>query len=790
MNNKFKNTTLLLGLVWIVCLFGTNSCNKDEYNTDQMSGGKITLKVYGPRPALRGSEIRFVGTNMDKVTGVVFPVSGEVTNFTKKEKTEIRVLVPNNAGYGRLVLKTPEGDITTDTEMTYVEPIEITSITETPVKAGQEFVIKGKFLYMITQVIFQEGAKVDVAEGNISVDSSDPLGLSYIIKVLVPLTARSGQIILSNVKYDSEGNEIGIPIEVGSGSLHANIILPSITSFSPETIKAGNVLTITGKDFELVESIIFGGGKEAVSFTVNAAKTSITVTVPADAQDGNVVLIAKSGVESPSPKELIMLVPTISSISPNPVKNEAILTVTGTDLDLVDKVTFGGGKVGTIQEGRTATSLQIAVPIDAKEGAVTFTTLAGKDVLSAALTLVKPKVTGYASSTVSAGSDVTMLGTNLDLVVSIAFPGKLVVEAKDFKTQASTSLTVTIPPTAQAGDVILTMVNGDEIVCPPFTIIAPVFAFIPKLPDWEIVAGELMTVEIVNEDKLTGVEVGGRTTQFIVKGTTLYVLIPSAANGATQLKLVSSNGEVTYTIPVSGKGVIETTVWEGIYDMFANPWSATAIPNAGFANARPGDRLRVYFTSLGADAEIQLFYGDWSGQFAGSKLTAGTAFYDVVLTAEMLQHIMNPDGWAAGLAIQMQGNECIVYKLAVRAGLEPNETVLFDTPLVLSGWNNRSIPKATFGTPAPGTILRLYLSNVGSGNQIQIFPGDWGAQLVTVHPFYSGESLKIPEGGPLFIDAVLSAEMIQRILNPSWGSDGMIIQGDDVTINKLTLLYY
>lgn len=66
-----------------------------------------------------------------------------------------------------------------------------------------------------------------------------------------------------------------------------------------------------------------------------------------------------------SSEDLVMVVPTIGGISPNPAK-PGKLTATGTNLDLVTQVTFGGGKTGTLQGG-TATQLNLGVPLDATE---------------------------------------------------------------------------------------------------------------------------------------------------------------------------------------------------------------------------------------------------------------------------------------------------------------------------------------------------------------------------------------------------------------------------------------
>lgn len=674
MNKRSKITALLMGFACLGSILVTTSCKDDFKYYDPMSSGNVTLQVYGPKPALRGAEIRFVGTHMDRVTGVEFPVAGEVTDFTLKTPTEIRLIVPVNAGYGRLILKTPQGDITTDSDMSYTEPIKVTYVTEAATKAGSNIEIKGDFLYLITRVIFQGGAFVDLTDDNKTFSAGDPTGVQT-LTVPVPETAISGELILSNIVFDDAGNELGIPVEVGSGEWHANIVEPGVTSLSHETIKAGATLTITGTNLDLVKTIRFGGDKEVETFNLSGT-TSIGVTVPADAQDGPVVLIAKSAAENASATPLTMLMPTIASISPNPVRNQATLTVNGTDLDLVTGITFEGSGVIAIDSAwvtsKSATKIDVIVPITAKEGAVAFTTAAAKDALSGELKLVKPVVTGYASAQVAAGGNVTFQGTNFDLVTAVNFVGDKDNAGDDLTVEvtpdSATSLTVAIPALAQAGDVTLTMVNGDNIECPPLTIDAPAFAFIPVLPSDEIKAGEIFAVEIINADKLTEVQVNGTKTQHILQESLLHIFVPSSAAGATEFKLVSSNGEVAYTIPITGLARAEAVLWEGNIDMNAEAWSAKPIPVSAMTGIQPGDLMRVYFRDGNySDPDnlpmIQFFYGDWGGTDFGDQTPAeGLEYIELELTADRIDKMLHP-AWGTD-ALLLQGRSCVVYKIS------------------------------------------------------------------------------------------------------------------------------
>ncbi|MFA7493160.1 MAG: hypothetical protein WCZ43_06570, partial [Proteiniphilum sp.] len=148
MNKRIKITSLgMICLVLVSVLFIVSACdNGDDLSTDQMTDTGITVKAFGPSPALRGGELRFVGTNVDRATAVVIPGVSEITEFTKKEKTEVRVIIPQTAQPGYVILRTPQGDITPNTMLTFLEPIVIESITTSKVKVGDDFEIKGDYL--------------------------------------------------------------------------------------------------------------------------------------------------------------------------------------------------------------------------------------------------------------------------------------------------------------------------------------------------------------------------------------------------------------------------------------------------------------------------------------------------------------------------------------------------------------------------------------------------------------------------------------------------------------------
>ncbi|HQB27554.1 MAG TPA: IPT/TIG domain-containing protein [Paludibacter sp.] len=534
---------LLIGVL-LLTGFGLTSCEKEKIDT------KIILNSFGPSPALRGGELRFIGNNLDKVTSIILPglkesTTVEVTDITVVNEREIKIEIPQDAGEGIVTLKTPQGDIKTNTPITYSEPIMIESVTPTTIKAGQTLTITGDYLNLIKSVIFFD---------NVSV--ADSVFISQTrkkIEVTVPAEAQTGKIILSN------GEEI--PIEIYSKET-VNIVLPTITSIAPTTIKPGATLTITGKDLDLVSKVEFAGGKIIPTFTVSKDGTTITVTVPNDAQDGIIKLIAKSVVSVESTDKLTMVMPSNLVVTPTEVKNKGSMTISGTNLDLVSEIKFGT-LIAAITN-KTATQITLTVPEEATATVATLVTLSTKTVDTPAFTYIKPTITALTPTTLMAGTDLTITGTDLDLVKQVKFPSS--AKIVDVTPASATSFVVTVPTDATSGNVTLITINGTEVVSPmTLTVTAadiPVITSMPSVIKPEqllVIQGtKLNLVEsVIFENGIKAVNFGTRSE------TTLEVYVPEdALKGANEIQFVTFSGKIVKaTVNIMGTDpILPTTV--------------------------------------------------------------------------------------------------------------------------------------------------------------------------------------------------------------------------------------
>ena len=237
---------LLTGVSFTSCLKG------DDVDTNQYVGG-ISLNVFGPSPVARGGELRFLGSGMNQVTAVVIPGCADITDINVISDREIRITVPQEAQPGLVTLRTPNGDITTKTELTFTEPISIENFTPATVLPGDELTIEGEYLNLIHEVIFADD--VTVTEEDFITHERN------MIKLLVPEEAQTGQIILS------DGEELPNLIYSEEDLV---VTLPSVeTVVNKENAKPGDVVEINGENLDLVRQMLMPDGTE-VEFTLTS----------------------------------------------------------------------------------------------------------------------------------------------------------------------------------------------------------------------------------------------------------------------------------------------------------------------------------------------------------------------------------------------------------------------------------------------------------------------------------------------------------------------------------------
>lgn len=646
---KFKDIYSKLLIVMLAVLATSFTACSDD---DDEKSDAVLLEAFGPSPALRGGQLSFIGRNMDKVTKVILPSNIEITNIEVVSKEQIKITIPQDAAVGYVTIVTPSGQITSKTLLTYTEPVLISSISPSPVKAGQKLTIEGDYLNLMQKVIFTDNVEVTY-EDFLTWERSK-------IEVIVPREAQTGAIILADTA--------AVPLELKS-EIELEVVLPSVDKILDLTgKKPGDLITVSGKDFDLVEYVKSPSG-DNIDFTVT--DTELSFALPENATDGAIEMVAYSGVHV-TIANIGMAVPAQLVATPaTNVKAGDEIKIKGVNMDVVTTVTFPAVEEPVELSSQSATEITVVMPEGAISGDLVLNTASG-NTASVAITTLKPKVTSYDPSSVAAGNSVVINGTDLDLVASVTFSGGTKVEVTP---TSATALTVTVPVSAETGEVVLTMKNGETVTAPSLTVTKPETCYIPVLPgsDEEIKSGTILTVEVENGDKLVNVQINGSNAQYILQGSTLQVLIPTNAAGNTPLTLISSNGEIAYTIYVTSSAIVETVIMDEVRNL--GSWAgegeggAFRLYKESFEGVKAGSILKFYITVTGeGEGQMQLNNANWSAWDTPKFTDTSVTFYEMELTQDFLDNIMNTnDGWST-TAIIVQGQYIIVSKVSVLTG--------------------------------------------------------------------------------------------------------------------------
>ncbi|MDD7119037.1 MAG: polygalacturonase [Bacteroidales bacterium] len=764
-------------------------CKGELVDTNQYAEAGVALNVYGPQPVMRGGELRFLGSNLDKITEVIIPGVSPITDINVVKAgvpSEIRIIVPKDGPEpGVVTLVAADGkEIVTKTALTYLEPIELESFSPASVKADDVLTIKGDYLNLIHEVIFSED--VIVSEKAFISHSR------YEIKVKVPVEARTGVIGVGDIDETLEENADLIPNIIYSEDELA-VAQPEVTSMTAARFIANASVKISGRNLNYVAALNLPGAP-ATEFTVNAAGTEIIFDLPATAQDGTVILVAKSGVEVEA-GEYETVVPTSLVAAPSPVKAGAILTISGDDLNLVTGVDLPGA-AGIDYE--TAESITLTMPDTATEGDATLRMANGKSV-TVAFTLVKPVFEAFSENPAAAGSDIVISGTDLDLVKSVTFGGNLTVEVE----AAETEITVAVPTTAETGMVKLNLANGTSVDCESLTVNKPTACFITELPsaETEIYGGTVLVVPVENEDKLESVEVNGESVKFLLNGKTLYINLPDMAGKGTVVKLISSNGAVEYTIDCIPNNIQKKVIWSGSWD--CGSWSGNQdLAWGGFdwssVDLSAGTVTMIFdFTQDSSQGwwQLALRHGDgWADLPENSffELAAGQSQLEVPLTQAMLDDLIANGG------LVLTGCNYTLTKITLKTEI-PMDVTLWEGEAIADDWKNQPSLLSDGGTELvangakAGSKVSLYITPLEADWKLEIVEGHWGPTYASICSVGNDtEDGKFTEydlaanGGCYTFE--LTQEMYDNAIKTGGWGGVFVLNGDNVKVTKVTLL--
>lgn len=820
---KYKNLFTLL-VVALVTGLSLTACSEDDLDTNQYLGD-VSLNVYGPSPVMRGGTLRFLGSNLDQIAQVEIPGVSAITQIEVIQSgvpSEIRVVVPHDGpveGKVKLVAKSGK-EIITKTDLKFTEGLDPANISM-PASAMPGETIRltvpesgDDYLDLIHMVEFADGVLVG--------EQQFKAHTRYLIELIVPEEAKTGKLNLYTADLTStevDPNNVEYQIIQTENALEVGV--PTISSLKGRneasaqgtiTAKAGEQVVITGTYFNVVDKVK-AFGYEIAEKTISGDGKTISFALPAEAPDGELMLVCKSGVEVPV-GTLTTVKPSGCQASPLPVKAGQPLTISGQDMDLVTAVLFEGAETVSGEALTVAADKVIvnAVPEKALEGKLSLV-MANGAAVEVDFTLVKPVVTGYDNTTVSAGGALTIKGTDLDLIKKVQFGDESdVVEVEG----AADAITLTVPMNAKNGKPTLTLANGTTIEGPELTVSEALFCYITEMPgeDVELKAGESMTLNIANGDKLTGVQIKGEACQYVLVNnkTQLIVGIPSNAGKGSEVKLTSSNGEISYKMDFIPNTEVTTVLWTGTMDLAS--WSFNwEIGKGTHGDNNPnmfkdmdlqeGDVIRVYLTPYEDWWMVKIFDGHWAEQTEAGvaagigstcEISAGNYSLDehggcieFTATATLVEQLTTLTDW--GICWIMMGQGAVITKIAV-THYTSLETTLWTGEAVVDDWGNQPTFFSDGGAELleaglkVGSVIRIYLTPTADSWNCQVWDGHWAGQ-------YDGLDLNsgnwdLAEHGGCIEFTVTDAIYASMTSVGGWGG-AFLLNGDNCICTKITI---
>ena len=390
-----------------------------------------------------GDILTIKGDYLNLLHGIIFADKDTVRDdeFIAHDRYTIQVAIPAEAKSGKFILT----DLAeTPTELESEDAITInlpttSNVSNVTPKAGQTITITGVSLNQIAAVKLN-GAELTADDLTISEDGKS---LSFV----VPATATDGEITLIT--------KSGVSIPAGE----IETVVPTELSVAPEPIKNGATITISGKDLDLVTGITFPNTESSAPATVNA--TTVTAVVPVKAQEGDITLSLANGKTVTVAYTLVK--PTVTSFTPETLMAGNKVMIKGTDLDLVESVTFPGETPVTASEEDTkitATAIGTVIPTAAVGSGCTLNLKNGATVSVTGLTITAatdPVLSETAEGVI--GEYVTIKGKNFNNAEQIYIGTTKVTK---IKSRSNEEITFQIPTTIEKGEYTIYFYGTDD----------------------------------------------------------------------------------------------------------------------------------------------------------------------------------------------------------------------------------------------------------------------------------------------------------------------------------------
>ena len=641
--------------------------------------------------------------------------------------------------------------------------VKFAAMAPNPVMRGGELRIIGSNLDKVTEVRFAG----DVTVTDINVVAS---GTHAEIRVTVPV----------------EGPLVGPVTVVANDGKTARSFADltftepiEIDSFSPATVLSGDVITFTGEYLNDVHEVIFTGNSNAVvTEFVSQSRHELKVVVPSSAISGPVILSDVNELEDENTipnhiytkTDLEVGNPTIVTAAKTVYKSGDVITVTGEHLDMIETVELP--QVGAVDftvapDGK---SITCNLPPKAGDGNITLTSFGGVTFDAGEIETVNVAELAVVSlaqdKRFKAGTDVSITGSDLDLVSGVSFENAEATWYKD-----GDKIVATIPAAAKDGPVTVSLESGKKAYSADIEVVKPVIIA------WEhfdsVVAGEtVVTIEGNDMDLVESAKIGNKEEGFI---------------------------DCEFTFKTNDLGFINVLV--AIPEQaYSGPIILTSA--AGYETST-FDYVVTYNMAVSIDFD-QDAYGLGSNiTISGKNLMQidqvyikGKRVVNYVKRADDAMAFAIPDGIGPGvyrLALTLMDGSEITWPVPFSITAPFTETFYWEGNEDLGSWSNQPYlggDGALAGNVEVGDVIRIYYTPKAEWWQFEIFDGHWGG--MSFPELDGGKAVTANNTDPdakFFAFEVTDANIGALTSSQGWGGV-LVVQGESVIITGLSVIHF
>ena len=293
-------------------------------------------------------------------------------------------------------------------------------------------------------------------------------------------------------------------------------------------------------------------------------------------------------------------------------------------------------------------------------------------------------------------------------------------------------------------------------------------------------------------------------------GNKLIIGIPATAKKGSKVRLISSNGEITYTIDFIPNTEVTTVLWTGT--AVADNWSDQpyVLSDGGQelkdAGVEVGDIITFHITPMESAWKIQFVEGHWGptyasicsigndtegGKFTEYDLDANKGYFSIEVTQAMLDAAFTKQGW--GGVFVLNGDNVVVDKITT-THYNSLETTVWEGEAVADDWGGQPYILSDGGSELlaagmkVGSIIRCYLQVIGGQTSwnCQIVDGHWSPNTAFDGCDFNNGNWNLSEHNGA-IEFTVTQYIYEHITTSQGWGGSFLLNGDNVICTKVTI---